>query len=55
MPVAGPVELILLKLYAGEPQDAWDIDQMLSSLARGSLTEQVETRLAALPEDSRSL
>ncbi len=55
LPVAGPVELILLKLYAGGPQDAWDIDQILNSPARGWLTEQVETRLAALPEDSRSL
>ena len=44
-----PADLVLLKLYASGPQDAWDIQQLLSSPGREALTAEVETRLMELP------
>jgi hypothetical protein len=49
VPVLGGVDLILLKLYAGGPQDAWDIQQLLMGPERGSLIEEVEQDLSDLP------
>ena len=34
LPVVRAADLILLKLYAGGPQDAWDIQQLLLASSR---------------------
>jgi hypothetical protein len=47
--VVRAADLILLKLYAGGPQDAWDIQQLLLAPARDLWVEEVEPRLADLP------
>ncbi len=47
--VVRAADLVLLKLYAGGPQDAWDIDQLLD-LDR-DIAAEVEARLEDLPED----
>jgi len=53
VPVAGRVDLILMKLYAGGPQDAWDVEQLLADPERDALTARVEAGLAALPSRCR--
>ena len=53
VPVAAPADLILLKLYAGGPQDAWDIAQLLGGPERAALVADVEASLDALPAGSR--
>ncbi len=53
VPTVTAADLVLLKLYAGGPQDAWDIDQLLD--AEPALASEVESRLAALPADSAAL
>lgn len=55
VPVAGPADLILLKLYAGGRQDAWDIEQLLADAERAVIVTVVECELGALPEESRRL
>jgi predicted nucleotidyltransferase len=56
VPVATVSDLILLKLYAGGAQDAWDIGQLLEIAAdRGALEIRVEAELAALPAECRQL
>jgi len=55
VPVAGRADLILLKLYAGGHQDAWDIEQLLCGPERQALLAAVERELPALPEESRRL
>lgn len=52
-PVVRAVDLVLLKLFAGGPQDAWDIEQLLRT--DPSLRTAVEPYLADLPEDARQL
>jgi hypothetical protein len=54
VPVARPADLVLLKLYAGGAQDAWDIDQLLAA-GPSDIAGQVEARLAELPDDARRL
>lgn len=49
LPVATPLDLVLLKLYAGGPQDAWDIDQLLD--AAPGLATSVEGELSILPRE----
>jgi hypothetical protein len=53
VPVVGPADLILLKLYAGGSQDLWDIDQLLAATDRPALIAQVEARLDRLPPPAR--
>jgi len=55
MPVVSPVDLVMLKLYAGGPQDGWDILQLLDAGDRPSLTAQVEAAIGELPDDARRL
>jgi hypothetical protein len=55
VPVVRRVDLILLKLFAGGPQDAWDIEQLLAVPERPALEREVEQQLAALPEACRRL
>jgi hypothetical protein len=53
VPVVGAPELILLKLHAGGPQGAWDVDQLLD--LDDVLRAAVEGMLRALPEDAVAL
>jgi predicted nucleotidyltransferase len=55
VPVLDGVDLILLKLYAGGPQDAWDIQQLLAGPERDSLVAGVERELPELPKDCSRL
>lgn len=55
LPVATAADLVLLKLYAGGPQDAWDIVQLLESPDRPALVATIEARLGELPADARRL
>jgi hypothetical protein len=50
-PVIAAADLILLKLYAGGPQDAWDIQQLLAvaDADRDHLIREVERELTDLP------
>ncbi len=53
VPIAAPADVVLLKLYAGGPQDAWDIAQLLD--AAPSIEPLVEAALSALPADCAAL
>lgn len=55
VPVAAPADLILLKLYAGGPQDAWDIEQLLGGPDRAQLVAEVEAALRPLPAECHQL
>jgi hypothetical protein len=54
-PVVDRVGLILLKLYAGGPQDRWDITQLLQAHGAEALAPRVAARLDRLPKHCRSL
>ena len=51
VPVVRAADLVLLKLYAGGPQDRWDIAQILSTEARAGLVAEVQAALPQLPGD----
>lgn len=53
IPVVLPSDFVLLKLYAGGPQDAWDIDQLLD--ARPEIESMVAAQLDVLPSESQKL
>lgn len=53
VPVVRPVDLILLKLYTGGPQDTWDVTQLLGTPDRAAIVAAVEGSLTALPDDAR--
>jgi len=53
--VPSAADLVLLKLFAGGPQDAWDVTQLLASPERGALRAEVEERLAEPPADCAAL
>lgn len=55
VPVVDRAGLVLLKLYAGGPQDAWDIEQLLVAPERDRLIVDVERVLPALPQGARRL
>ena len=55
VPVARRADLVLLKLYAGGPQDAWDIEQLLGATDAAALTAEVDARVVDLPADARTL
>ena len=44
--------LVLLKLYAGGPQDLWDIEQ-LRGIGGAALDTGVDRRIEALPDHAR--
>jgi len=50
VPVVSAPEFVLLKLYAGGTQDAWDIDQLLD--VDPVIEARVEELVTALPADS---
>jgi hypothetical protein len=47
--VVRAADLVLLKLYAGGLQDAWDVQQLLARPFREDLVREVESRLSDLP------
>jgi len=49
VPVARRADLILLKLYAGGAQDAWDIEQLLAGAGSNAVIDDVERELPRLP------
>jgi hypothetical protein len=51
--IVAPADLVLLKLYAGGPQDAWDVDQLLDAVP--GIEWEVEARLPRLPAESATL
>jgi hypothetical protein len=53
LPVVRASDLVLLKLYAGGPQDVWDIDRLLQ--LDPAIASEVETRLVELPADCAEL
>jgi hypothetical protein len=55
LPILRAADLILLKLYAGGPQDRWDIAQLLASGDHGALIEEIELRLPDLPPEAAAL
>jgi hypothetical protein len=52
IPVASPEGLVLLKLYAGGPQDLWDIEQ-LRTVGSPALDAVVNRHVASLPDYAR--
>jgi hypothetical protein len=48
-------DLVLLKLFAGGPQDAWDVLQLLAGDEQARIVSEVEARLAELPDDCTQL
>jgi hypothetical protein len=54
VPVAGAADLIALKLYAGGPQDAWDIEQLLGTPDGAALAAAVGRLLPDLPDETRA-
>jgi len=55
VPVANAADLIALKLYAGGPQDMWDIEQLLGAPDGAALAASVERLLPHLPDEARAL
>lgn len=53
VPVVEAGDLVLLKLFAGGPQDCWDVDQLLD--ANPDLAAEVEPRLSSLPTECAAL
>jgi len=55
VPVARRADLILLTLYAGGPQDAWDIEQLLAGAETDAVIADVERELPRLPPHASHL
>jgi hypothetical protein len=56
LPVARPAGLVLLKLHAGGPKDAWDIRALLEVAEdTAAVRAEVEAVLPRLPADARLL
>lgn len=53
--VVRAADLVLLKLYAGGLQDAWDVQQLLARPSREDLIREVESRLSGLPASCQDL
>ncbi|HEX3554575.1 MAG TPA: hypothetical protein VIA62_15240 [Thermoanaerobaculia bacterium] len=53
--VVRAADLVLLKLYAGGLQDAWDVQQLLARPFREDLVLEVESRLSDLPARCQGL
>ncbi len=54
MPVVSPEGLVLLKLYAGAPQDLWDIEQLRTVVGGPALDPAVSHRVQSLPPQARA-
>jgi hypothetical protein len=56
LPVAEPAGLIVLKLHAGGPKDAWDIRSLLEAVQdAGAVSFEVEKALHRLPSEAGRL
>jgi hypothetical protein len=55
LPVADAADLVLLKLYAGGPQDQWDVHQLLETTEAPRIVADVDARVAALAAEPRRL
>ncbi len=55
LPVVTIGDLIVLKLYAGGAQDAWDIEQLLRAGDEDAIRSAVDPVVAHLPLDARAL
>jgi len=53
--VVRAADLVLLKLYAGGLQDAWDVQQLLARPFRDDLVLEVESRISDLPARCQDL
>lgn len=53
--VATASDLILLKLYAGAPQDRWDIERLLATSNDPALREKINEDVADLPTECQTL
>jgi hypothetical protein len=55
IPLVDVPGLILLKLFAGSPQDAWDIQQLLAASERDAIVPLVAASIGELPKTARDL
>ncbi len=55
VPVVTLPDLVLLKLYAGGPQDAWDVEQLLDAGERRATEAAVSARIGELPPEASRL
>lgn len=56
LPVVLPADLVLLKLFAGGPQDAWDIQSLLAAAEeRSALVASVKSEIESLPNDAAEI
>lgn len=55
VPVVTIADLVVLKLYAGGTQDAWDIEQLLAAGDEEAIRAAVDPVVAQLPLDARAL
>jgi hypothetical protein len=56
LPVVEPADLILLKLHAGGPKDAWDVRSLLESHEQSTaIRAAVDRAVARLPAECRRL
>lgn len=53
LPVATAADLVLLKLFAGGPQDLVDAQRLLDGPIKNALVGEVDSRIHALPESCR--
>lgn len=53
VPIAAPADIVLLKLYAGGPQDAWDIAQLLDVVP--AIEGLVDASVTSLPAECTAL
>ena len=54
VPVVSAADLVLLKLFAGGPQDLWDIQRLLTTSSRAAFIAEVDSRVVALPPTCRT-
>ena len=54
LPAATRSDLVLLKLDAGGPQDAWDVNALLDGDPDGTLKSEIEEQLGDLPDHCRT-
>lgn len=56
VPVAHPAGLVLLKLHAGGPKDAWDISSLAETHEQwANIKDEVDRSIGRLPAESRRL
>ena len=53
LPTAQPRDLVLLKLFAGGPQDLWDIQQLVAGVDSETLVRAVSDDVSQLPARCR--